>query len=582
MNPARASRLVLMIVTLCALLPNSFAQITLGPWHIRHPHPTDWSRALVHDGQKFVLAGSHGNIFTSIPAHNWTAQPTPIQRALNSLVYGSNTFIAVGKGGTILTSTDATNWVSLQSPTTNDLRKIIFTGEHFVAVGDNGTIISSPFRGEFILHTPIATNLLRDVTGGAGTLVAAGDQATILVSTHLGEWKRATVTATNDFWSIAYFKGAFHNGWHSTGDPMLWTNTIPYNPRFTIVYSLATNSQMIARSMGGYIQYSPSGTFLSPATNVPGRLPLTTISNRFVTLGSAVSFQEATGFVRKTPEFLPARFRWIAADTNGYVGFSSSSEYAHYFTSTNAQSWQRTPVKELTVRTNDLAFATPPFARARAIHPFNSWLEINDGKGWQSIQHPARDVQHAAAIGDIIVASGVQDLWVSTNLWPATNRFHWKTVMSKIGPIDYSYGQVEGSYYRTHPWVTSISTKSNLLVATTIYGELLLTTNGLDWQIEQTPFETLEDATFTPSGLLVSSYNTIAETYFDNAPDSLMPSSFTASTNQVIFDGPLLRTPILTRFHKLGHFPNHEHQHGLQVLPLQLPRLLSRSRSALS
>src|SRR5687768_18465651 len=109
MNPARIFTSLAILGTHCACAQFSFAQISLGPWHIRHPHPTDWSRALVHDGEKFVLAGSHGHIFTSVSAHNWSPQSTPIQRPLNSLVYGSNTFVAVGKGGLILTSTNATN-----------------------------------------------------------------------------------------------------------------------------------------------------------------------------------------------------------------------------------------------------------------------------------------------------------------------------------------------------------------------------------------------------------------------------------------------------------------------------------------
>src|SRR5687767_9833217 len=72
------------------------SEIPLGPWHIRHPRPADYARALAHDGQKYVLINGYGSIFTSTSGQNWTKQSTPSISYLASLAYGSNLFVAVG------------------------------------------------------------------------------------------------------------------------------------------------------------------------------------------------------------------------------------------------------------------------------------------------------------------------------------------------------------------------------------------------------------------------------------------------------------------------------------------------------
>src|SRR5688572_9785818 len=84
-------RLFLNFVTLAFSHTHPLAQSstpeTLGPWHIRHPTPTDYGRGLSHDGRKYVLVDGYGNIYTSIGGWNWTGQSSPLVPSLSSIAY---------------------------------------------------------------------------------------------------------------------------------------------------------------------------------------------------------------------------------------------------------------------------------------------------------------------------------------------------------------------------------------------------------------------------------------------------------------------------------------------------------------
>jgi hypothetical protein len=59
MNHSGRARIVFFFLLLCTA-PALIAQIILGPWHIRHPHPSDFPRAIAHDGEKYVLIDGYG------------------------------------------------------------------------------------------------------------------------------------------------------------------------------------------------------------------------------------------------------------------------------------------------------------------------------------------------------------------------------------------------------------------------------------------------------------------------------------------------------------------------------------------
>ena len=518
--------------------PALMAQLVLGTWQIRHPHPTDYPRSIAHDGEKYVLVDGYGHIYTSVSGRNWEVQPTPGIRPLSGVVFGLDKFVAVGASGSILTSTNGTNWILRLSPTTNDLSKVIFAQDQFVAVGSSGTIITSTNGTEFTLNETGVTNYLRDIAPGPGTLVAAGEASMILVSTNRGEWKKALVTSTNDLRTVAYFNGRYDAGWFSTADPMVWTNNAPQGPH-GFIGSIAAASNAIARLKNGWFEISNDG--LSWRTNkaiAQGSRWIQVIDDRFYVMGRGIYFGDTRHISFSQRRYSlgeggSARYHWkIAATTNGYMAFGAPGY--EYFVSTNAQSWEAKPELDSALDTSDLLFASLPYAKVDGVGRLDANVVVSDdGKEWKTIRRPESGLYHAAALGSNIVVSG------RSNLWITTDRTNWTKLLTKQGPLVAVYETSEWFTWEYQPWITSINVKSNLLAATTEWGEVLLSTNGLNWEFHQTPFFGLRDCTFTPSGILVISWDMIAEANFDNAPHSEMPAAFDFTANAIKFSGPV-------------------------------------------
>ena len=73
----------------------------------------------------------------------------------------------------------------------------------------------------------------------------------------------------------------------------------------------------------------------------------------------------------------------------------------------------------------------------------------------------------------------------------------------------------------------------------TSLGELLLSTNGTDWETNQTMFRYINDATFTPTGILIAANSVIAEATFGASSPPEAPFQFRQVNNHFYFDAPL-------------------------------------------
>lgn len=74
---------------------------------------------------------------------------------------------------------------------------------------------------------------------------------------------------------------------------------------------------------------------------------------------------------------------------------------------------------------------------------------------------------------------------------------------------------------------------------TTSLGELLFSTNGLDWQTNQTMFSYIHDATFTPTGILIAAFSSIAEASFHPADAPEAQFGFYQLNRRFHLDAPL-------------------------------------------
>jgi hypothetical protein len=514
--------------------------LQLATWKIRHPHPTALAKALAHDGQKFVLVDGYGYIFTSISGYNWTIQHQA-PAALNSVAYGNTNFIAVGTNGMILSSPDATNWTILPSPVANELTKVAFAGNQFLIVGSAGTILSSTNGRDFAVHdSNVSSNLYNIVISPAATL-AVGPQ-TVLVSTNAGEWKQAFVTTTNWFQGAAYLNGKFHNGWYGTTNPMVWTNKIN-TTGFSNIIAVAATTNGFLRAINRTIHRSQDGVSWSPINVVPSLFSLTTISNRFQAVGnSSIYFDEGFSFAVQLKPMSShfyrhpdvSFFQMIAADTNGYLAIDASRRA---FISQNGEYWRPKTDADPEINLYDYGFSTAPFARATNVPPFfgfgSATTQISDdGVVWQNLSTPTR-TRAVAALGDVIAASDGYRLSVSTN------RSTWTTIATNVGPLVYIANEGGGTDIGYSYWISSIHAGHGLIVASTLWGELIWTTNGFDWKTNRTRFQYIDDFAFTPRGVAIVSGRLIAEADFEGIPPPPLQPSFTIRTNQIHFEGSL-------------------------------------------
>ncbi|HEY6227024.1 MAG TPA: hypothetical protein VI282_07880 [Verrucomicrobiae bacterium] len=536
MNPGKL--LVWLLAAGCAL--QTSGAITLGRWQLRHPHPSDYNSGLAHDGKKFVLVDRYGHIFTSISGRNWTLQNTPML-PLRSVAFGKTNFVAVGLNGTILSSAEGTNWISSISPTTNELTAITFTGQRFVAVGFGGTIVSSENGMEFVIEQSTVTNDLLNVDIGPGTVLAVGDR-TVLVSTNSGEWKQALVTTTNYFSDVTYFKGAYHNGYYATTNPMIWTNRVS---GFGNVAAVAATTNAIGRVFVGLtrnFQWSSDGTSWGNSF-APVGFPyaVTTISNRFQLLANSdILFgDQFHRFTQMAVNFLTDAgssaiyFGAIAANNDGFAARDSAGRV---FASEDAQGWRLIPKggPEPTPNLDDLTTGQLPWARSS----ITGTIEVtDDGTVWQNISGPEASVRLAGAIGNTIVAAG------TSNLWATSDRVKWTKIKTKEGPLIY-VADDSGTHPEPDRWVLSFSRGNGMIVATTSWGELLFSSDGFDWQIEPTMFPRIVDAAITAEKVVVATWKGIAEARLDGGVNAVGETKLRITSDRLDVEGPV-------RFHEI-------------------------------
>lgn len=189
--------------------------------------------------------------------------------------------------------------------------------------------------------------------------------------------------------------------------------------------------------------------------------------------------------------------------------------------------------------TNDLTLATTPYARVRS----NSIETSTDAQAWEWLGSRPQTNQRlivGAAAGDAIIVAD------PNNVWTSTNRVNWTKVLTGIGP-DLTTGGSDEIFPQTPPWISSIASGSNLVVVGTTWGELLFTRDGFNWHTNQTPFTRIFDVTITPRGIMVASYDTIAESFFEAAPDTPAQFGFIQRNREFLFTGEFAHFEIQTK-----------------------------------
>jgi photosystem II stability/assembly factor-like uncharacterized protein len=138
----------------------------------------------------YTLIGNSKYILISKDLNNFNPIESLTNYALTSITFGNGKFIAVGKCGTILTSEDGFEWAFRKSGTNYSLRKIIWDGSKYVAVGEKGTIITSIDGINWNINDSYKPYYLVDVSSNGKINVATGTEGTIMTSSDGKDWSK--------------------------------------------------------------------------------------------------------------------------------------------------------------------------------------------------------------------------------------------------------------------------------------------------------------------------------------------------------------------------------------------------------
>lgn len=174
--------------------------------------------------------------------------------------------------------------------------------------------------------------------------------------------------------------------------------------------------------------------------------------------------------------------------------------------------------------TNDLARVS--FVGERFVVVGDAILSSSDGMSFlvEESQTP-KYLRNIASGPGTVLAAGENTILVSTI------QGEWKQALVSTTNLFYGVTYFAGAL--------SLTAGRGMLAATTSFGELLFSTNGFQWQTNETTLGWIDDLTFTPTGILVSSFNLLAHARFDGGTDPLAPTQIKVDGSQFRFEGPL-------------------------------------------
>ncbi|MEM7384223.1 MAG: hypothetical protein AAF514_04700 [Verrucomicrobiota bacterium] len=159
---------------------------------VEHPEIHSASRywTSLYSGDRFLVAGDEGEIWTSPDGLTWTQEKTPVSERLLDSVWADSRYVVVGSRGTILTSEEGTDWQAVDSGTNYWLRAVAWTGKFYVAVGNGGTILKS---SNGVRWSQVAKSLAdekwTDVVWTGEEIVVVGDEGAMATgNAGLSKW----------------------------------------------------------------------------------------------------------------------------------------------------------------------------------------------------------------------------------------------------------------------------------------------------------------------------------------------------------------------------------------------------------
>lgn len=472
---------------------------------------------------RFLGVGSEGLIAESVDGYSWTVIPSGTSEALNALAWSGSSFVAVGD--VLLTSPDGHNWTAQNPGTTKYLTDVLWTGSEFLITASSGVLVRGNGAQWNAWQIVIGGVLLYDKTLRA----LAGNGENILIA------------SSSDLFSTVDLQNLSMHSLRGVND-LLWTG-----------------SRYVAALWEGRIAYSSSGSEWTVVQTEFDRQDFRTLacspSRVICGGGQGVLYGSRDGSQWECLSYLPTRgYEYIEALAGGSLGYLAVGNNGSLFHSPTGALWRMVHHEEKTfngaaangeaangeaandplfvvVGKNGLILTSPDASNWTprssgtsawltdavwghglfvAVGQGSSLLTSADGISWQA-RGPGglgdfRDVcwtgTHFVVVGpQATLASGDGASWSVVadkggdavaghgTLWVSAERDIIRRSSDGLGWSESPQGP--GSWFNDLAW------DGSAFVAADFYGRIATSSDGLEWDFQDAPFEYSLEAVFS-------------------------------------------------------------------------------------
>lgn len=164
--------------------------------------------AVASNGDRHVVVGKGGEIFTSDDLVTWTERTNPAGTRLDMVAWNGSRYLAVGRGNTILSSSDGLHWSKLQGTIETSFVDVVGFEGGFAGIGTFGEVYRSLDEGQSweegsVARTTLKSVRLSAVTNAGCLLIAVGRSGFLMTSEDGLRWVESNETPPVDLFDVS-------------------------------------------------------------------------------------------------------------------------------------------------------------------------------------------------------------------------------------------------------------------------------------------------------------------------------------------------------------------------------------------
>ena len=311
-------------------------------------HQTLSFYAVAKRSGEYVAVGEAGQISYSNDGYQWSAVTNTIEENLNAIVAGGGRWIAVGNSGMVVSSLDGMDWTTHESGTTEDLLDIAWNGSLFATTGKGGALLTSVDGQQW-------SSQLSDFTATIATIEASGSQfkaiasgGTVIDSPDGVSWNiHLQRFITDVVWNGSFYLAVGDGGlaYVSSPDALVWTSS-PMGTSASFSGVCWTGSLFVATGSSGTIATSSDGVVWTLQTSgttewIQG---VNWNNTQLVAVGhggTILTSPDGMTWTDRSPVGYPDDYEDIIWANEGYVVVGRQGAFA---TSSDGTTWQKSGV----------------------------------------------------------------------------------------------------------------------------------------------------------------------------------------------------------------------------------------------